>query len=800
MENYDNNNISYIPLIKQNGITLNIRGYTDIIPQGDQYFTTSFPEDGVCGLSHLINLEKKIGVKNLERVISQKKFSQITKQDYKFTPVNSDKAQLCIGIALYNEPPEELRRVLVSLADRVVEMKDSVDCQVILVSDGHTQMHPKTRIYLKALLCQNEMEEIAFDNFSQSLDEYCYEKKLSEEDERNGVSVDLRRSIPPPLIYVLQKCKDGIRLPVRIRGGKDRNNERYLNLIWLCKSLNKRKHNSQEWMFNFAEYGQQKAGNFSPADFIFLTDCGTLYEKDCLLKLVTYMRTHPKCVGCTGRQRVMTKEEQDCEDESFTEKFLRAVQLADYEASYAIYTGAFSLLGCLPVLPGPCCMLRYSALKANRYFSAEDPLDEIILGKNFSQKDSPNRSDEALLEESNNDSSGSYDIENGLTSIELESIKKHKESVLDYFKNLVGIGPEKTNIVIENLKLAEDRIPSCGVITHGQSGDYTTWVDGAVFKFQAETSLDFFAQQRRRWINGAFFSYVWLVFSHPHLIGKSSHFFLRRFLILFLFLLQLFTYLLAAVSPAIFASSFYLGLISLFSIDSQIPILIATLLFSTYIYFFMWVHHFQKFVKPLFYFMVLLNIVVMVFSISGYIRQVILWKFMPPETAQAIIQWSVLIILFSPFFMALLSLDFLSAWYLVKSCIPYWLFLPTLIGSFTIYSFSRLFDTTWGNRTSLVSSSFKSSTQKQISDLQGDLKSNSLIALIFLTAVNITLQGITMYFGLNTWFIISILSVVFFTTFVQIFFSTIYFLGKHLSGLTFWQRYSLCSCYSDRNY
>ena len=75
----------------------------------------------------------------------------------------------------------------------------------------------------------------------------------------------------------------------------------------------------------------------------------------------------------------------------------------------------------------------------------------------------------------------------------------------------------------------------------------------------------------------------------------------------------------------------------------------------------------------------------------------------------------------SPFFMALVALDFKSFWLLLKSCIPYWLFLPTLVGSFTTYSIARVADTSWGNRVSVAGSNFKGSTQKELSDLQEDL-------------------------------------------------------------------------------
>lgn len=183
------------------------------------------------------------------------------------------------------------------------------------------------------------------------------------------------------------------------------------------------------------------------------------------------MIQHTKCVGTTARQRVMTAAEQDSPEEKWLSvaKFLRIVQLADYEVSYATYTGAFSLAGCLPVLPGPCAMFRYSGLLAR---------------------------------------SNTRDLEKG-----------QNVSALQHYNELVDISIEDTNICIENVKLAEDRIPSYSVVTHGDEGAYTTWVDGAVFKFQAETTLEKLILQRRRWINGALSCYVW------NCLGKNLRFF-----------------------------------------------------------------------------------------------------------------------------------------------------------------------------------------------------------------------------------------------------------------------------------
>ena len=131
----------------------------------------------------------------------------------------------------------------------------------------------------------------------------------------------------------------------------------------------RRKHNSHEWFFmSFA-----KEMN---STFTFATDCGTFYNKDLLHKLFMYMMHNPRCVGVTGRQRVMTYEQQEDAaikeqndrrkndpnvpepSESTGDWFLRLVQMHDYEASLSCLMGAFTLAGLLPVLPGMLRLVR----------------------------------------------------------------------------------------------------------------------------------------------------------------------------------------------------------------------------------------------------------------------------------------------------------------------------------------------------------------------------------------------------------------------------------------------------------
>jgi cellulose synthase/poly-beta-1,6-N-acetylglucosamine synthase-like glycosyltransferase len=53
------------------------------------------------------------------------------------------------------------------------------------------------------------------------------------------------------------------------------------------------------------------------------------------------------------------------------ESWLRAVQCYDFESSHAVDKPAFSAIGFMPVLPGPCGLFRYHEIKGSaidRYF------------------------------------------------------------------------------------------------------------------------------------------------------------------------------------------------------------------------------------------------------------------------------------------------------------------------------------------------------------------------------------------------------------------------------------------------
>jgi cellulose synthase/poly-beta-1,6-N-acetylglucosamine synthase-like glycosyltransferase len=102
--------------------------------------------------------------------------------------------------------------------------------------------------------------------------------------------------------FVVQRHAPGGKTlaPIDIGGG------RRLKLTLLVKRDNRRKINAHDWMLaSFAKYYK--------AHFVFLTDCGTLFEKDCIALLTKELSDRPHCTAVTGRQRVMTATQQGIE-------------------------------------------------------------------------------------------------------------------------------------------------------------------------------------------------------------------------------------------------------------------------------------------------------------------------------------------------------------------------------------------------------------------------------------------------------------------------------------------------------
>lgn len=234
---------------------------------------------------------------------------------------------LIIGIVFYNEHVTELIRTLISLEQQIRETRDLCKIQIIIVGDGIKQMDSSTHLFLRDIFCKSSLDLQLWDDMVQNL--YNSEKKTCIIQRRLMVDgVNIRTCVKFPTSNMM------LQLPMTL----------------ILKSENRRKHNSQEWILNsFCRYAFENV-ELDDNRFVFMTDCGTYFENECLKKMLHYMIQNENCVGCTGRQRVMSAEQQDCLEyssffrvEKLSSFLLRMIQGVDYEVSYATYTGGFAL-------------------------------------------------------------------------------------------------------------------------------------------------------------------------------------------------------------------------------------------------------------------------------------------------------------------------------------------------------------------------------------------------------------------------------------------------------------------------
>ncbi|GMH96613.1 hypothetical protein TrVE_jg8157 [Triparma verrucosa] len=241
-----------------------------------------------------------------------------------------------------------------------------------------------------------------------------------------------------------------------------------LQLIVLVKRTNRLKFNSHEWFLKGIAYHYRKQ-----IPYVFLTDAGTGFDKNCLRHLVDHLSASSEdVVAVTGRQRVKTAAMQShgmiCAEPLFGRAWwLRSLQAYEYEAGVSTFNGVFSLLGYMPVLPGPCALLKY-------HTCLEDGgIDEYL------------------------------DLVNSPPS----------EGASD--KELWQRGNEN---------LAEDRILSFTIVfpSRLKAVRRTEWVPLALFYYDAELYLKHLCPQRRRWINGTYAAYLTVASRLDDLVNRGA--------------------------------------------------------------------------------------------------------------------------------------------------------------------------------------------------------------------------------------------------------------------------------------
>jgi chitin synthase len=436
----------------------------------------------------------------------------------------------------------------------------------------------------------------------------------------------------------------------------------------------------------------------------------------------------------------------------------RAAQCYDYESSLASFTGAFSLFGMLPVIPGPCGLYRYDAIRGD---------------------------------------------------------------AVPFYINAVAAHPSECGILKANLNLAEDRVLSYAAALRCHKRAYTAYVPEATFYFEAETRPIMLFTQRRRWINGTVAGYLWLL-SEPSIIWRSNIRFWNKPFLTLLLMCQFFMYAAVAISPAIFAISFrwslpwagsffvpqYLDAINTYHIWDVLLGLYCIM----YIAFVVW--HSRASLKPavstiFVHFVTVVNMVAMfvvfaamIFSLAdGYSK----------GTLQAFNQytlenWITLLVLFSsggPILLALLHSP-TSFGYMLVCFVPFYLLLPTMVAFIGAYAFARVWDLSWGNRPSEKSSLATTANAAVIKKNAERIKTIGTWIAWIVMFINVAGAILVIWGGQQGIFLVVLALFVFSWSFIQMVFSSIYFLLRNLRNAKRWISYcccvKLCCCYTEKEW
>jgi hypothetical protein len=709
---------------------------------------------------------------------------------------SADEHRLVIGIAMYNEGPNELKRTLTSLAEQQVDLeKSGIFSQALLVMDGFEQMDAATAIYLESIFCGSdktlrghwrEMTTFLEDHGARVRE---VEAKAGAGDvtARQSLTFVIENVFPATTAVESDPSRRssprhaGVVVDPESDGEEDEGVKKTIRLSLIIKSDNRRKHNSGTWVM----CPQSGFARSSAADFLLMTDCGTIFEKKCLDQLVRFMLRHPMAVGVTARTRILWAHEQGT-SKYFLEglsmrSIYRLVQMADYEVIHMLQVGCYSLVGMLPVLPGPCALYSYRALiTPGRIVQERTHLDQYL--ESYVERDGMGR------------------------------VSDDFRSPYSHFEKVITHDIAEATVLRENLKIAEDRIPSYAVVSHGRPamgalsrGPYTTWVTGVssfgpVFKVEAETEIRCvvlfylffffllifylfrsFIAQRRRWINGALCSFIWLCFSYPNLIlGAPSMSITRRATIYLLYLLQILNYVFACLFTSIFGSAIFLSVIQLGG--TVTTGIIVSSVYAGVALLFGIVHHWKPLIKSFFYVLAVMNACGMVVVLVAMFQAAAIAF----QGEAALTIWTgFFVLLFLPFLMMLISLDFHSFGLLLLSFIPYLLFLPSLVGTFTLYSMARIGDTSWGNRASSDRWLFKNNVSpNQLKGVLNRLGSDAQVVLVFLVLINAGLL-VAFYFLYTVWaFLLTVVIILLIPTAVQFSFSVVWFLWNYFRIVT----------------
>jgi cellulose synthase/poly-beta-1,6-N-acetylglucosamine synthase-like glycosyltransferase len=611
--------------------------------------------------------------------------------------------KITVLIPMYNETTKEFKRTLQDLHKCIVEMNDvgAGYVHILAVLDGWNATHSSMKEYLKEM----------FPDVSSNIDGIGNSTKAVE-------------------TYIIQKLNGNEVTSVPI------DNEKGLKLSVIVKLDNRRKHNSHSWFLE--SFAQEME-----SDFTFLTDCGTRFDRKCLINLYREISKDPNCSAISGRQRVMNTEQQDSSD-SFRGFMYRSMQRFDYEASLACYIGAFSTFGMLPVIPGPCGLYRFDAIC--------DVKKRQELRQELTQE--------------------FQDIELG----EVKANKKEETYIdaIDFYMKTVSLNPDETGMLLGSLLLAEDRILSYAAVLKTEKRYHTKYEPNACFYFEAETSPTTLLQQRRRWINGTLAGYLWLL-QNIHLMYNSKVNAYNKVILTILVISQLMMFFVMFIGTSVLTVAIRFPLMSYIGVPRLYVELIIGAYCLLYVMF-VYLHSSPKKKGPklntvLFDIITLFNMLIVGVIMYSFVMSLMNSKMV---LNIAIIAFN----MFMPFLLAALH-DWKSLALMFCSVVQYTLLLPTFTITLSVYAFSRLWELTWGNRPSEKLLTLKQKkTKAEMEQIRAKLQKHAAIVAWTLVALNLGLTVLFAYMQKEKMFVFILQIVIFVWSSLQMVCSLIYFIGR----------------------
>ena len=522
------------------------------------------------------------------------------------------------------------------------------------------------------------------------------------------------------------------------------------NPIFITKKRNAQKHNSHLLFFSLC-YLQ------SP-NMVFLTDCGTVFNSDCIFQLSEYLyKKHSSVIGVTAKQSVMNETTRsqiqeypswwkDKKRDSFCTKIMKHIywwfspaplQGFEFESSFLLNTSMFNIAGALPVLPGPCQMLWWSHLIKER-----------------------------------------GQIENGVLDI--------------YFKHINESIKENSNIIRVNTVLAEDRILSFSMILRTFELK-TVWVNKASFSYEPMMSWVQLLGQRRRWINGTISTFLYYLIDSK---GQDEYLMSglgNRNSIKYLWLIQLYQSLLQILSPSFFSIAVYESFLQFFKTFPELRRYLSIFKFNTPIYNFSQEIVFTSMYVVFYILWVLVSLIMgkrcgccnrscynffmesiyLMFAFVNALVSIFIFFNIFDSNSRLVIFgpliYILMVIWIVPFFLSL-SLSLESAFYYIVYSLPFFVNIAQYVSFVPTFAFSRLHDLSWGNRESETNISPK----KKNSFLCTTLKLNLFVILLNLFIVGLYVFLISMI-GHNEYVYTIFFLILFLSVVVQILFTILYF-------------------------